>query len=914
MSVGISNSLIGLSLLSGSNGLSLFGSAFKVESAAVRLAKAGFTLPATTPPWKDASAQSSDSAQLAAIKRLGSIIDKPPGSGIGALPDDVQTSFTAYKALDRLRVLAEQAARATTGSTERTRLDTLFAKGLSDLQTFLGQASADKLDLSFGLPTRRAESVGVALHSALDIKGEGMLAARDTPIPGMSGAERFTITLSKPGTTDTVSVDLSGTPQPPTLDSISDAINAAIAAIPLRNPDGSLFIDPVTGQTSPKWLAHFVPDKSTDKWGFALRNPALEHVSISQDNAPDAIVVAAGQTSLDAPERVSLLRFDDPAGAAIQRTLGEIAAYDRLGTERAKLAAPATKPAEGVTLSQPYVHAPTTASAIAAAPDGSSYVVGTAAGELDANRPAGSQDLVLTHLDSEGRMLWQRVLGASGSASGAAISIDANGGVIVAGTVSGAFDGNASDGDMLVARYDANGDEQFATLVRNIGVEQATAVATASDGSIYVGGTATGVGGYGSGDAVLVKLDAGGFITDRRTIDAGGSEGVRALAVAADNSLIALTGESGHAVVRRIDDASLAIDLANADLGVADARALAIAPDGSIAVGGATDTALSGAQVNGISGGRDGFVTRLSASLTGASTSYIGTASTDQVDSLAYLNGRLYAGGRTNGIIGASRTGATDGFVVSLDAASGAQLSANQFGRIAEQTGAVRIAAAPLGASVLGAMGLARGTLTPQDSDLLTAQTSLRVGDSFSVRLNNGIVRKIVIADDDTISSLATKVNNALGRKAAITTPTVDGRKVLRIEAKAGADVELIAGPASGDALEKLGLAPARLTVPAITGRGRNEPRVVPGGTFGLALTEALSIGTAKDAAIALKSIKDAISTTQTAYRSLYWDDTKAALADAGTGGRGGPSAYQQAQLARYQDALTRVSAITGLF
>jgi len=750
------------------------------------------------------------------------------------------------------------------------------------------------------------------VRSAIEVKGEGILGARDAPLPGLTGSEKFTITLTKPGGTDTVSVDLAGTPQPPTLDSVSDAINAAISAIPLRNPDGSLYIDPSTGQTSPKWLARFVPDKGTDKWGFAIQNPALEQVSISQDNAPDAIVVAAGQTSLDAPERVRLLRFDDPTGTVTQRTLGEIAGYDRLGTERARLAAPATKAPEGVTLSKPELFAPTSAAAIVTTADGSSYVVGTTAGELDANRPAGSQDLTLTKLDSEGRVQWQRLLGASQESSGAAISIADNGDIVVAGTVAGDFDTQASDGDLLVARYDTSGDEQFATLVRNIGTEQATAVAAAADGSIYVGGKATGVGGYGSGDAVIAKLDASGTIVDRRTIDAGGSEGVKALAVAADNSLIALTSESGHAVVRRIDAASLSSDLASVDLGVADGRALAVASDGRIAVGGATDAAVSRAQVGGLSGGRDGFVTRLSSSLSSASTSYIGTAGTDQVDSVAFLNGQLYAGGRTTGTISGSKTGTTDGFVVSLDAAPGAQLSASQFGRIAEQTETVRISAAAGGASVLGSLGLARGSLTPLDSDKITAQTSLRDGDSFSVSLNDGAVRKISIAADDTLSSLAGKLRFALGSKVSVTTPTVDGKQVLRIEAKAGADVELISGPDGRDALTKLGLEPSRLVVPEVA--GARDPKVRPGGTYGLALTEALSIGTAKDAAIALKTIKQAISTTQSAYRSLYWDDAKAALVNAGNGNGRGPSPYQAAQVARYQDALTRISGLTGIF
>lgn len=463
----ISNSLVGLSLLTGSSALSSFGQSFKVESAAVRIAKAAFTLPETTPPWKEAGGSTTESSQLAAVKRLKTIIDKA-GSGIDALPTDVQTSFTTYKALDRLRILAEAAAKTTTGSGERTKLDGLFAQGLSDLQTFLGSAPSEKLDLAFGIPTRRAESVGISVQSALEVKGQGILPARDTPIPGMTGNETFTITLNKFGTSDSVSVDLAGTPQPPTLDSIADAVNSAIEAIPLRNPDGSIYIDPGTGQPTPKWLVRFVPDKNTDKWGFALTNPALEDISINQDNAADAIIVAAGQTAPDAPERVRLIRFDDPAGAVEQKTLGEIAGYDRLGTERFKLSTPPPEPIAGITLPEQELFAPTSAAAVVTAPDGSSYMIGTTAGELGANRPAGAQDLVLTKLDSEGRTLWQRMLGAADNANGAAISLADNGDIVVAGTVTGSFGAEDSDGDILVARYDTSGDEQFTSLALNI--------------------------------------------------------------------------------------------------------------------------------------------------------------------------------------------------------------------------------------------------------------------------------------------------------------------------------------------------------------------------------------------------------------------------------------------------------------
>ncbi len=79
------------------------------------------------------------------------------------------------------------------------------------------------------------------------------------------------------------------------------------------------------------------------------------------------------------------------------------------------------------------------------------------------------------------------------------------------------------------------------------------------------------------------------------------------------------------------------------------------------------------------------------------------------------------------------------------------------------------------------------------------------------------------------------------------------------------------------------------------------------GGNFGLALDDALNLNTAQRARQSRsEKVKSALSMTQTAYRSLYWDAGKAALID-GAGGSG--SAYQQAQLANYQAALDRLTS-----
>lgn len=888
MTINLSNSLAGLSLLTGSNALFGYGTAVSGETRAVRQAKALFTTPATTPPWREAASRTPVSSQVAAIKRMATIVDKP-ATGSGALPEDVQTAFTTYKALDRLRLLAESAAKTGTSATERTLLQTAFAKGIGDLESFLGTAPSDLLNLAFAQPARRGQSVGMVAPAALlatKTPAEGVMTTRAAALPGLTGTEKFQIKISQAGSSGTLTVDLAGTPQPPTLDSVATAFNDAIAA---------------SG-----WNVRFAVEKHDDKWGFAIVRQGLEKVEIDQIGAGDALMVASGVTTGTAATATRVTRFDDPAGAMTRQTLGTFAAIDSAATARAEMlasAAPTTTTKTGSTPPAPEteVQAPTTAAGIATDAQGFSYVVGTSSGDLGANRSEGAEDMVLSKLDSEGRVVWQRSLGATGSASGAAVTLAADGSIVVAGTVKGGFDGVGSDGDMLVARFDAKGDETFSTLVRAAGADSASAVAVGNDGSIYVGGRSA----SGGGDAFLARLDAGGVLRERRTIDSGGADAVSALAIDAGGNLLALTREGGQAMLRRIDPQSLAADQASLNLGSADARALAVAADGSIAVGGATLSALPGSQVNATGGGRDGFVARIDAALTSASVTYIATGADDQVDSIAFLGGALYAGGRTAGALNGARTGSVDGFVSRIDLASGAVQSTSQFGQASTKVEPVRVSAAQGGDTVLGALGLHRGTLTPDDSAKLVAQTSLRAGDEFAIRVNGGSVRKITIGADDTLTSLADRVRRITGSKATIGTPKVGDDNVLRIEAKAGTSIELIAGAAGKDALAKLGLPEARITAAAPV--ASNAPRVRPGGSYGLGLTSALAIGTAQDAGIALARIKQAISVTQTGYRSLYWDDTKAALVD-GTRAGGAATGREAAQMAQYQAALDRLS------
>jgi trimeric autotransporter adhesin len=271
MAVNFSSGMIGLSVLTGNT--SVFGlmSGLQFESAAVRRAKAQFTAPPTIAPWQQKPSRLPESSQIAAIQRMATIIDTPTAKE-AKLPADVQTTFLAYKALDRLRLLAEAGAAKTTSDATRGLLQAAFGRGLEDLQSFLAETPTDRVRLAFGETARRAESVKAAATFTDRTLGTGLLATRTEPLQGITGTETLEIKLTKYGITDTVTVNLATTPQPPTLDSVTQALNAAIATVPMLRADGTVATD-TSGNPLPKYNAKFLVEKSGDKWGMVLSAP-----------------------------------------------------------------------------------------------------------------------------------------------------------------------------------------------------------------------------------------------------------------------------------------------------------------------------------------------------------------------------------------------------------------------------------------------------------------------------------------------------------------------------------------------------------------------------------------------------------------------------------------------------------------
>ncbi len=173
------------------------------------------------------------------------------------------------------------------------------------------------------------------------------------------------------------------------------------------------------------------------------------------------------------------------------------------------------------------------------------------------------------------RVVWEHTVTGTGRNAPQALVADADGSATVAGEL-------GRPGDWLVLRLDAGGHEQWRFTLGGSEAAVARALTRASDGRVVVAGdTMTLADDW---DALVVALAADGREVWRRAFDGSGHQRVHAIAADAAGALYVAGEDDGHWQVT-----SLAADgtprwTRRGGPGVA--RALAIAPDGTLVVAG----------------------------------------------------------------------------------------------------------------------------------------------------------------------------------------------------------------------------------------------------------------------------------------------------------------------------------------
>ena len=153
---------------------------------------------------------------------------------------------------------------------------------------------------------------------------------------------------------------------------------------------------------------------------------------------------------------------------------------------------------------------------------GEVYVVGSTYGDLAGisnpgatGRPGG----FLTKLDASGNILWTELLATDQIDNLYSVNLDSVGNVVMAGYTIGDLNGQTGAGvqDMLLAKYDASGNEIWTEYLGGTGSDYGYDVAIDGADNIFFSGQTTstdgdfaGTSAFGSSDAILAKYDPDG--------------------------------------------------------------------------------------------------------------------------------------------------------------------------------------------------------------------------------------------------------------------------------------------------------------------------------------------------------------------------------------------------------------------
>src|SRR6185503_8027843 len=136
---------------------------------------------------------------------------------------------------------------------------------------------------------------------------------------------------------------------------------------------------------------------------------------------------------------------------------------------------------------------------------------------------------------------------------------------------------------------------------------------------------------------------------------------------------------------------------------------------------------------------------------------------TEKVTAATVAGGEVWVTGTTTSsdLPGLPPGGNTDGFAAGLDVGAGPVTYAQRFTAKDSIDAPESIAVDASGGSALDKLGLPKGTLTSDTSQLVTSATSARAGDQFQIKVGDNSPTTVTIEADDTLQTLMSKIQRA---------------------------------------------------------------------------------------------------------------------------------------------------------
>ncbi len=304
---------------------------------------------------------------------------------------------------------------------------------------------------------------------------------------------------------------------------------------------------------------------------------------------------------------------------------------------------------------------------VAATSDGGLVALVETSGDLG-GEPLGDLDVVVVRFDAEGEPLWTRKLATPTREFAGGLAVDADGSILVVGTTWGALGAEpVGESDAFLARLSPAGEIVDIVQYGTARADSAQAVAIAANGDVVVvGWTEGGLDGASRGgpDGYVRRFTSEGEVVWTRQVGGAGIDFAIGLALDGDDAVLVGTTDGQVGAT-----SAGGMDWYLARIG-GDGALISVVQRGAATDDRAYDVASlpGGGVVVAVAQGADGFVTALDAAGEVLWTHPVATEGEDIVQALAVdPGGDVVAVGFSTGDVGTPNVGFFDAFVVRLD-------------------------------------------------------------------------------------------------------------------------------------------------------------------------------------------------------------------------------------------------------
>ena len=363
-----------------------------------------------TPPWTTKATSQQTNALLQTAISGGTLFNpKAVKVSTANASPNYKNLFALYQGVTALQDLANQAATTGETSGQITQLQTAFASGLGQLQSYLGTQPFRGFTVEQGaVATQEQTSAGVANQDYTYTTGTLVAGNLNSAVSAFQGAVQFTLTAALPsGQQKVVNFNLADMgSETRSLSNVVGYLNSQLKAagvattFSVKLTQGQATTTTVNGQT-------LTTPAAPNQYALQINGNSVEQIALSAPTSAPAVFLTqtAGVTSgatPDAEQQLVKLTTDPTASNA------QVFADTLPSVEQNAIATATTS-------------------------DGSVYVLANVTGATPAGQTGaaqsivGSQDVALMKYDSAGNLVSSQVVGAAGSASGYGLAVSADG-------------------------------------------------------------------------------------------------------------------------------------------------------------------------------------------------------------------------------------------------------------------------------------------------------------------------------------------------------------------------------------------------------------------------------------------------------------------------------------------------------